>query len=246
MDAFLQEIFRWLPSGWIYYLTIGLISFFESLVVAGIFVPGSVLIVFAGFLAANGKGMFLPLYLAAACGAICGDALSYWLGARMGGSLMRRPIFRKRAKVFHKAELFFADHGGKSVLIGRFVGFLRPFIPFIAGSVRMRPALFVFYIIVGALLWAVAYPGLGFLFGASWKLVRVWMGRFSLLVGVLVVLFLLNALLWRWGAPLVFRLCARLWRRILDGCQNLLATKIIHRFSVRHPRLWIFLGNRFR
>ncbi|MFO7983661.1 MAG: phosphatase PAP2 family protein [Desulfuromonadales bacterium] len=246
MEAFLQDIFRWLPSGWIYYLTIGLISFFESLVVAGIFMPGSVLIVFAGFLAAHGKGMFLPLYAAAACGAICGDALSYWLGARMGGQLMRRPIFRKRVNVLHKAEIFFDEHGGKSVLIGRFVGFLRPFIPFIAGSVRMRPAPFVFYIIIGALLWGAVYPGLGYLFGASWKLVRVWTGRFSLLVGLLVALFILNALLWRWMAPLLFRLCARMWRRVLGGWQTLLATEAIRRFSVRHTRLWIFLGNRFR
>ncbi|NIQ93946.1 MAG: phosphatase PAP2 family protein, partial [Desulfuromonadales bacterium] len=246
MDSILQDIFRWLPSGWIYYLMIGLISFLESLAAVGIFVPGSVLIVFAGFLAANGKGLFLPLFMVATAGAIVGDALSYALGARMGASLMRRPIFRKRAALLQKAEIFFVDHGGKSVFIGRFVGFLRPFIPYIAGYARMRPGPFTFYVIVSGLLWGAAYPGLGYVFGASWKLVQVWTGRFSLLIAALVVGFIVNALLWRWVAPRILRLCSHLGRLILRRWQQMVATEAMQSFIARHPRLCSFVGNRFR
>lgn len=245
MESWLQQIFGWLPSGWVYYSLIGLISFFESLALVGIFVPGSVLIVFAGFLAAHGKGDYLLLMYVATLGSIIGDLLSYLLGARLGDTLLARPFVQKRRDLLRKSEIFFNAHGGKSVFIGRFAGFLRPFIPFVAGCSRMRPLPFILYALVSGILWGIAYPGLGYFFGASWKLVQVWTGRFSLLVAALALLFLLNALFWKWCVPRLFRVLAWCWAKLGILWQRFLQTPVMTGFAARFPRLWSFLAARF-
>ncbi len=201
METWIQDFFHWLPTGGIYYALVFFISFCESLAFAGIVVPGSTLIVFTGFLAANGKGAYLPLMAASTLGAILGDLLSYWLGARMGAALLVRPLFRRYRVLFRKSQIFFLEHGGKSVFLGRFIGLIRPFIPFVAGYARMRPGLFAFYAVVSGILWGLAYPGLGYFFGTSWQRVELWAGRFSYLLAALVVLLVANHLFWKKLAP---------------------------------------------
>jgi membrane protein DedA with SNARE-associated domain/membrane-associated phospholipid phosphatase len=245
MESWLQHLFNWLPSGVFFYALIGLISFIESLALIGIFFPGSVLIVFAGFLCANGKGEFAILFIWATAGSISGDIISYMIGARMGERLLTYPIFKKRKDLIHKAEQFFYDHGGKSVLAGRFVGFLRPFIPFIAGSARMRPLLFTLYAVVSGILWGFAYPGLGYFFGTSWQQVQVWSGRLSLLVAILVGLFILNAIFWKWLFPRLARLANSGWQRLSAWWQRWLASPAAAALAGRFPRLWNFVAERF-
>lgn len=245
MESWLREFFNWLPSGGTYYLLIWTISFLESLAVAGIFVPGSVLIVFAGFLASQGKGNYSLLVVVSTLGAILGDLVSYWLGARFGAYLMQKRLFRKRREMLHKAELFFVSHGGKSVFLGRFVGFLRPFIPFVAGSTRMPPAPFTLFVLVSGFLWGLAYPGLGYFFGASWKLVQIWTGRFSLLIAILAALFILNGCFWKWGAPSLARLWTRCRLTLTDLWQRWIENPPVADLRRHHPRLWSFLADRF-
>ncbi len=245
MESWLQQIFSWLPSGGVYFLLVGVISFLESLAFVGILVPGSVLIVFAGFFAAHGKGDYTLLIVASATGAMLGDLLSYWLGARFGAALLARPFARRRQDLVRRAELFFVSHGGKSVLLGRFVGFFRPFIPFVAGCASMRPLPFLLYVLVGGVLWGIAYPGLGYFFGASWHLVQVWTGRLSLLIALLVLLFILNALLWKYLLPAFFRGCAWVWSRIARLWRRLLSTGPLTSLATRYPSLWGFLADRF-
>jgi len=194
MEAWLQDFFAYLPDGGIYYLLIGLIAFGESLVAVGLLLPGSTLCVFAGFLALHGKGGILTLVAVAAVGAFLGDLLSYLLGARFGGAMLKSRLLSPRLQLVRRAELFFADHGGKSVFFGRFFGPVRGFIPFVAGGAGMRPAAFIAYAVVSALLWGLAYPGLGFLAGVSWQNVQKWTGRFSLLI----LAALLLTVLWVW------------------------------------------------
>lgn len=245
MEAWINNFTNWIPIGGLYYALLGLLAFVESMAFIGILCPGSVLIIFTGFLAANGKGDFLILAIVYSIGAISGDLLSYLLGARAGGAIMQRPWFQKREKLLNKAQLYFAEHGGKSVFIGRFVGFLRPFIPFIAGSARMNPLAFFLYALVSGVLWGISYPGLGYLCGASWQMVQVWSGRFSLLILFLAVLFLLNALLWRYFVPWLGRAGRFLGRKIAADWQKLLNTSLLQSFFCRHPRLWRFIGERF-
>jgi len=245
MEPWLQNIFDWLPDGIVYYAAVGTISFVESLAILGIFCPGSVLIVFVGFLAAHGKGDFSLVFAVSAAGAVTGDLLSYLLGARLGDVLVKLRVLQKRKELLRKSELFFLRHGGKSVFFGRFVGFLRPFIPLIAGSSRMRPLPFAAYAVISGLLWGLAYPGLGYFFGASWKLVRLWTGRFSLLLTTLLLLVVLNGLFWKKLVPRLAPWFSRLWKRLGEGLHRLLQRPAVLGFAYRHPRLWAFLGARF-
>lgn len=245
METWLRDIFAWLPTGAPYYSILGLIALFESLAVVGIFIPGSVLIVFAGFLAAHGQGELLPLVAVCAFGSLCGDLGSYYLGARLGSRLRQHRLFRKRQTLLNKAQQFFAAHGGKSVLAGRFVGFLRPFIPFVAGSAHMPPLAFSLWALVGAVLWGIAYPGLGYLFAASWQLVEIWTGRFSLLILVLILLFIANSLFWRYLIPLLWRGACRCGGWIGRRWQWLCGTAALGRLRQRWPGLWNFIAGRF-
>uniref|UniRef100_UPI003D81681C DedA family protein n=1 Tax=Trichloromonas sp. TaxID=3069249 RepID=UPI003D81681C len=245
METWIQDIFHWLPTGAGYYVLIFLISFFESLALAGLIVPGSTLIVFAGFLAANGKGSYGALFVASTLGAILGDLLSYWLGARMGASLLRKPAFRRYHALIAKSEIFFVEHGGKSVFLGRFIGFLRPFIPFVAGHARMRPGIFACYAVVSGILWGLAYPGLGYFFGASWNLVEIWIGRFSYLLAALVALLVLNHLFWKRLAPRLSKLAIRAWSRTAEGWGALLQTRLMRRLASTFPNTWDFVADRF-
>jgi undecaprenyl-diphosphatase len=191
MEAWLQNMMNYLPDGGVYYTAIGFIALFESLVAAGIILPGSTLIVFAGFLALHGRGDIGLVIGVATFGAFWGDMLSYWLGGRYGETLLTTRLFRREHRVLEKAAHFFAAHGGKSVFFGRFVGPIRGFVPFVAGCARMPPRLFTGYAIVSAILWGLAYPGLGYLAGVSWQNVRDWSGRFSLLILLLLAVTVL-------------------------------------------------------
>ena len=245
MEVWINNFTNWIPIGGLYYSLLGLLAFVESLAFIGLLCPGSVLIVFTGFLAANGKGDFVILASVYTIGAIAGDLVSYVIGARAGGAIMQRPWFQRRENLLNKAQLYFAAHGGKSVFIGRFVGFLRPFIPFIAGSARMNPLAFTLYALVSGILWGISYPGLGYLCGASWQMVQVWSGRFSLLILFLAVLFLLNALLWRYLIPWLGKIGRRIGGKVADGWQGLLRIPTVQSYCQRHPRLWSFICQRF-
>jgi len=245
MDGWLGEVFRWFPSGPLFYLLLFFISLVESLAFAGILFPGSVLIVLAGFLAANGKGEFPLVFAASTLGAIAGDLLSYLAGVRLAPRLLTLPLLQRYRGLLERAAAFFAAHGGKSVFFGRFVGFLRPFIPFIAGSSGMRPLPFGIYAVVSGLLWGFAYPGLGFLGGASWQMVQVWTGRFSLLLALLLGLLLLNALIWRYLVPLLARLGRMAWRQLTAGGRSLLAHPMTQALQRRYPRFSDFCAARF-
>ncbi|PKN12006.1 MAG: hypothetical protein CVU69_09685 [Deltaproteobacteria bacterium HGW-Deltaproteobacteria-4] len=245
MEVWLNNFINWIPIGGLYYFIIGLLCFVDAVAFIGILYPGGLLIVFAGFLAANGKGDIVTIVIVSAIGSFAGDMLSYVIGARAGGAIMQRPWFKRRENLLQKGQLYFAAHGGKSVFVGRFVGFLRPFIPFIAGSARMNPYAFILYALVSAVLWGITSPGLGYIFGASWQMVQVWSGRFSLLFLLLAALFVLNALLWRYLLPLLGKTLQLAGVKIAVYWQKLLGTPAVQSFCRNHPCLWHFLGQRF-
>lgn len=244
MDPWLENLANWLPAGMWYYIWIGCIAFLESLAIVGIFVPGSVVIVLAGFFAAQGKGDALSLMAVSALGAVLGDMLSYLLGARFGEILFHTRILKRRRKVLERARSFFLGHGGKAVFFGRFVGFLRPFMPMIAGSARMSPALFAIYALISGILWGIAYPGLGYFFGASWQQVQIWTGRLSLLILVLAGLLILNHLFWRYLFPGLLRVVGRLWQSGKAHLETLADSDWSRGLAARLPVLHAFALDR--
>jgi len=197
MGTSLHQFFAWLPEGALYYLIIALIACGESLVGIGLLLPGSTLCVFAGFLALHGQGEISLLIITASIGAFAGDLISYLLGARIGSGLLKTSFMKKRLATFRQAELFFARHGGKSVFLGRFFGPVRGFVPFVAGCAMMRPGAFCIIAAISAALWGLAYPGLGYLAGASWQNVQRWSGRFSLLMVAVLASVVISVLVRR-------------------------------------------------
>jgi membrane protein DedA with SNARE-associated domain len=194
MEHWLQEIFNLLPGGALFIAAVFLIAFFEALVGVGLIMPGSVLTVFSGWLAFQGKAPIEAVMASAACGALAGDLLSYWLGARFGIHLWEWQLLKKRQNLLRLTEIFFIKHGGKSVFFGRFLGPIRGLVPFVAGASQMRPLVFTLYSIISGILWGISYPGLGFLGGTSWQRAETLTGR----LGLLVALALITSLLLMW------------------------------------------------
>lgn len=164
-----------------------LVSLAESLVVIGLFIPGTVVMFGVGALVAAGALDFWTTLGWAAMGAIAGDGMSYWLGRRYRGGLRNLWPFSRFPQVMARGEAFFLRHGGKSILLGRFVGPVRPVIPAIAGMLGMPPVRFYLANILSALGWAPAYILPGVVFGASLELAGAVATRLAFFFALLVL-----------------------------------------------------------
>ena len=149
------------------YVGISAIIFAESGLLIGFFLPGDSLLFTAGFVASQGYldiRLLVPLCFIAA---ITGDAVGYAFGHTVGRRLYERPnsrLFRKDH--LRQTEAFFARHGGKAVILARFVPVVRTFAPIVAGMGAMRYARFAFFNVIGAVLWAVGLSVAGFFLGS--------------------------------------------------------------------------------
>jgi len=192
MDTWIQQILIFLPAGNKYNILIFFVAFAESLPVAGLLVPGSTIIVLAGFLIVAGKGNLATLILVAVLGALFGDLLSLWLGKRYGGIFLRMRFFRRRRKMIRYAQNFFLTHGGKSLFFARFLGPIRGIVPFIAGLSKMPNRTATGYILFSSILWGICYPSLGYLGGSSLQQAQTMGARFGFAVFVLLLIVLVH------------------------------------------------------
>ncbi|MEA3362921.1 MAG: DedA family protein [Thermodesulfobacteriota bacterium] len=192
MENWLHQFIGFLPDGNSYLLLLFLVAFAESLPLAGLIVPGSTLIVFAGFLVLHGKCSFLLLMVVTTAGALLGDLFSFWLGFYYGSKLLKLRSFQKHHNLVRRAEQFFVDHGGKSIFFARFLGPIRGITPFIAGLSGMRKRSFSGYALISAILWGICYPGLGYLGGSSWKNAQSLSARFGLAVFIILLVTILH------------------------------------------------------
>lgn len=199
---------------------IALIAFAESLAIVGTLVPAAIVLFGAGALVGHGV---LPLSWTlgvAVAGAVAGDALSYELGRHQQDRVRAWPLFRRHAERMRKAEQLIGRHGAASVLIARFTGAVRAFVPLLAGFAGMPAVKFYVTNVVSALLWAPAHILPGVVFGASLHLAEQASGRLALLV------LLLAALVWgaTWLARLTLRAVIPLTRvareRVLQAAGN--------------------------
>ncbi|MBD1401678.1 DedA family protein [Pelovirga terrestris] len=192
MEAWIQQILMFLPAGGKYHFLIFFVAFAESLPVAGLLIPGSTIIVLAGFLVVAGKGNLATLILLAVLGALCGDLLSLWLGKSYGGIFLRMRFFRRRRTMIRYAQKFFLTHGGKSLFFARFLGPIRGIVPFIAGLSQMPGRGATGYILISSILWGICYPGLGYLGGSSLQQAQTMGARFGLAVFLLLLVVLVH------------------------------------------------------
>ena len=162
-DAFLVNLAT--NYGFWIYLAMFLIFFLETGFVVMSFLPGDSLLFVAGTVAASGTTSPWGLMLAVALGAIAGNTLGYEQGRWLGKRIYSGDIRWIDAKKLRTAHDFYVKHGGKTVLLARFIPIVRAFAPLIAGAAKMDGIRFELFSASGAVLWAFTLIGAGHLFG---------------------------------------------------------------------------------
>lgn len=168
-----------------------LVALSESLALLGLVVPGALMMTAAGALIGIGALQFWPIFGWSVAGAIAGDGISFWLGFHYRDGLRRIRPFRAHPEWVARAEDFIQTHGGKSVLLGRFIGPIRPIVPAVAGMMGMKPPLFVGINIISAFAWAPIYLLPGMAFGASLALAGQVSSRLAALFALLAIVVLI-------------------------------------------------------
>lgn len=165
---YVQPLTTWLHDNpnWALSITF-LISFAESLAIVGSLIPGSVTMTAIGILAGSGVMNIELTLTAAAVGAVAGDGASFALGYIFSDRLTDIWPFSRYPNWLNYGKDYFAKHGGKSVIIGRFFGPLRSIIPIIAGILRMNGWHFLLANIISGIGWAIFYVVPGILIGAA-------------------------------------------------------------------------------
>ena len=163
VDEHLRE-FAMLHGAWVYGLLF-LIVFLETGVVVTPLLPGDSLLFAAGALAAAGVMELVPILLLLNIAAVAGDNMNYWIGRFLGPRVFtenRRFLNRKHLL---RTQAFYEKHGGKAVIMARFVPIVRTFAPFVAGIGRMHYPRFLAFDIGGGVLWVWSFGLLGYFFG---------------------------------------------------------------------------------
>ena len=177
---------------WTYVLVAGL-AFLETAAFVGLIAPGETAIVIGGAVAGQGTielGVLLPLvWLAAALG----DLVSFTLGRRLGRPFLARHGRRlgMTPARLDRVDAFFDRHGAKTILIGRFIGFVRAVAPFVAGASGMRLRSFLPWSLLGTAVWATTFTLVGFAFQHSFSAAADTVTRSLLILAAAAIVFLI-------------------------------------------------------
>ena len=174
------------------YALVGVMAFLETGAFVGLVAPGETVVIAGGVIAGEGTISLLPLIAIVWICAILGDTTSFYIGRRLGRKFLEK--HGPRVKITHErleqVEGYFDRHGGKTILIGRFIGLVRALAPFIAGSSGLSYRRFIPYSIIGTGLWATIFCTLGYIFWRSFDRVAHYAGQaifgFGLTVAVIV------------------------------------------------------------
>jgi membrane-associated protein len=138
------------------------IVFAESGLFFGFFLPGDSLLVTAGLFAAKGELNIAVLIVGCVIAAIAGDSVGFAFGHKTG-----QKLFKEGDPKIAKAKAFYDKHGGKTIILARFMPFIRTFAPIVAGAAKMHYPSFLSFNIIGGLIWAILMPVLGYTLGKS-------------------------------------------------------------------------------
>jgi membrane-associated protein len=173
------------------YLVMTIIVFTETGLLIGFCLPGDSLLVTAGIFAAKGQLDFWTLNACLIPAAILGDSLGYWIGLKTGPHLFNR----QKSRLFNPAHLreaheFYERHGGKTIVIARFMPIVRTFAPLVAGMGRMNYKSFLLYNVFGGIGWVLGMSGIGYIFGKKFP----WaVSKLEYIILVVVVVSILPA-----------------------------------------------------
>jgi undecaprenyl-diphosphatase len=187
-------------SQWVAHYGYALVAVFLLIEAAGVPVPGETALVTAAALAGRGTLSIVGVLVAGVLGTIAGGHLGYWIGAQGGTAAVTRHgrWVGLSPKRLEKTQHFFDDHGAKTVLLGRFVAFVRSFVGIFAGLSAMPMRVFAIYNALGGALWVATFSLLGYVFGRNLPRLVHYIGRVSLLLAILIALVVAVVFLWRW------------------------------------------------
>jgi membrane-associated protein len=163
-DKYLPGIIQ--SYGFWTYLILFAIIFCETGFVVMPYLPGDSLLFVSGALAGTGYLNAGLLILSLSIAAILGDTVNYWIGHTMGMKALDTKVSIIKRNHLEKTEEFFTRYGGLTIVIARFIPFIRTFAPFLAGVGKMSYRWFLAYNVVGAVLWICAFVGAGYFFGS--------------------------------------------------------------------------------
>jgi membrane-associated protein len=168
LDKHLNELITSIGPNWLYLVVFGIV-FCETGLVILPFLPGDSLLFALGALCASSTNESLSLWVLIPMltfAAIAGDALNYWLGAKIGPRIFQsESSWWLNKKHLDRAQAFYEKYGAKTIVIARFVPIVRTFAPFVAGVGKMNFTKFWMYNVVGGTVWVVSFLVAGYWFG---------------------------------------------------------------------------------
>jgi membrane-associated protein len=172
------------------YLVLFLVIFAETGLVITPFFPGDSLLFAAGAIAAIGDLNIINLFLLLSLAAFLGNLSNYWIGYKIGPEIFKK----ERSRLFNKNYLnrtheFYEKHGSITIVIARFMPFIRTFAPFVAGIGKMTYFKFLIYSLVGSVMWVALFLFGGYYFGN----ISVVKENFSLVIIAIIVISLIPA-----------------------------------------------------
>src|ERR687890_131123 len=172
------------------YAVVAVAAFLETGAFVGLVAPGETIVLAAGVVAGQGEISLLPLIGLVWLSAVLGDTTSFYIGKRLGRRFLERhgPRFKITEDRLEHVESYFERHGGKTILIGRFIGLVRAVSPFVAGSSGLSFRRFIPFSIIGSGLWATLFCVLGYVFYRSLDRVTAVAGKATLAFGITVAL----------------------------------------------------------
>jgi membrane protein DedA with SNARE-associated domain/membrane-associated phospholipid phosphatase len=170
------------------YVLVGLGAFAETGAFVGLVLPGETVVILGGAVAGQGETSIVLTIGVVWLGALTGDSVSFLLGRRLGRGFLLRygPKVRITRERFARVEEYFSRHGGKTIVIGRFIGLVRALAPFVAGSSGMRYTYYLPFSVLGTGLWAVVFALVGYFASQSLDAAARAAGRGTLVFGIAV------------------------------------------------------------
>ncbi len=191
---------------WAAFVAVNLIIFTETGLLFGFLLPGDSLLVVTGIVARSADWPILPLMATLCAMAVIGDTIGYWIGTKTGPAIFNRPSSRffKREHLL-AARAYYERHGGKTIIIARFIPIIRTFVPVVAGAAKMEYRTFLFYNVFGGIGWISSMLMLGYMldpvlkqfFGDEFQIAR-YVDKVIIVVVGLSILPLLTKMYRHW------------------------------------------------
>jgi membrane-associated protein len=179
---------------WIALLIIATLVLGEAALFFGFVLPGETAVLYGGVLADAGRISVVLVLAVVLVAAVVGDSIGFEVGRKLGPRLVRAPVLRNHPDRLDQAQAYLRRRGGRAVVLGRFTAFLRAVMPGLAGASRMEYRRFLFFNVIGGVIWGSACVLLGYFAAHSISTITHALGVTS---GVIVA-FIAAGLVWAW------------------------------------------------